>query len=121
VLWVDDDYYEDLAYDSTRAVLESLKRGERPTPGSQTGRRASMAAGGKTTLLVDPHADGNGHEQGSGRRDEEPLEKARPGDEVKTHAIRTERQGRPAHRAGEPAGTDATTRHAEEAQDSDAG
>jgi NADH dehydrogenase (ubiquinone) flavoprotein 2 len=121
VLWVDDDYYEDLTYESTRAVLESLKRGERPTPGSQTGRRASMAAGGKTTLLIHPHTEGDGHKEGSGRRDEEPLDKARPGDEVKEHAIRTERQGRPAHRAGEPAGADATARDAEEAKDSDAG
>ena len=50
MLWIDDDFYEDLDYDKTRAIIEALKRGERPTPGSQTGRRASMPAGGKTTL-----------------------------------------------------------------------
>jgi NADH-quinone oxidoreductase E subunit len=50
VLWVDDDFYEDLDYAKTKAILEALKRGERPTPGSQTGRKASMPAGGKTTL-----------------------------------------------------------------------
>ena len=49
MLWIDDDYYEDLTYDSARAIIEALRRGERPEPGSQTGRRASMAAGGKTT------------------------------------------------------------------------
>jgi NADH-quinone oxidoreductase E subunit len=51
VLWVDDDFYEDLDGPKTRAIIEALKRGERPTPGSQTGRKASMPAGGKTTLL----------------------------------------------------------------------
>lgn len=50
VLWVDDDFYEDLDYASTRAIVEALQRGERPRPGSQTGRIASMPAGGKTTL-----------------------------------------------------------------------
>ena len=50
VLWIDDDFYEDLDYAKTKAILEALKRGERPTPGSQTGRKASMPAGGKTTL-----------------------------------------------------------------------
>jgi NADH dehydrogenase (ubiquinone) flavoprotein 2 len=51
VLWVDDDFYEDLTYERTKTVLEALKRGERPTPGPQSGRRVSEPAGGKTTLL----------------------------------------------------------------------
>jgi NADH-quinone oxidoreductase subunit E len=51
VLWVDEDFYEDLDYDKARAVLAALKRGETPKPGSQTGRQASMPIGGKTTLL----------------------------------------------------------------------
>lgn len=51
VLWVDDDYYEDLTYESAKAVLEALVRGERPPPGSQAGRKGSMPSGGKTTLL----------------------------------------------------------------------
>ena len=51
VLWVNDDFYEDLDYERTKAVLETLKRGERPAPGPQSGRRASMPSGGKTTLL----------------------------------------------------------------------
>jgi NADH-quinone oxidoreductase subunit E len=50
ILWIDDDFYEDLDYDKTRALLEALKRGEPLKPGSQTGRTASMPAGGKTTL-----------------------------------------------------------------------
>jgi NADH-quinone oxidoreductase subunit E len=47
---VDDDYYEDLDYESTVKLIEALKRGERPTPGSVTGRRSSEAAGGATAL-----------------------------------------------------------------------
>jgi NADH-quinone oxidoreductase subunit E len=30
ILWVDDVFYEDLDYESTKAILEALKRGERP-------------------------------------------------------------------------------------------
>ena len=48
---IGDAYYEDLDADSTRRVLESLRRGETPVPGSQTGRRSSEPATGLTTLL----------------------------------------------------------------------
>jgi NADH dehydrogenase (ubiquinone) flavoprotein 2 len=51
VLWVDDDYYEDLTYESTKAIIEALMRGERPKRGSQTGRQGSMAASGRTSLF----------------------------------------------------------------------
>ena len=51
VLWIDDDFYEDIDYAGTKAVLEALMRGERPRPGPQNGRSASMPLGGKTTLL----------------------------------------------------------------------
>jgi NADH dehydrogenase (ubiquinone) flavoprotein 2 len=51
VLWVDDDYYEDLTYESTKAIVEALMRGERPKSGSQTGRQGSMAADGRTSLF----------------------------------------------------------------------
>jgi len=50
VLWVDDDFYEDLDYERTKAIIEALQRGERPGPGPQNGRTASMPLGGKTTL-----------------------------------------------------------------------
>lgn len=53
VMWIDDDYYEDLDYARTKAVLEALVRGEKPEPGPQSGRRGSMPAGGKTTLLFE--------------------------------------------------------------------
>lgn len=51
VLWIDDDFYEDIDYAGTKAVLEALMRGEKPKPGPQNGRTASMPLGGKTTLL----------------------------------------------------------------------
>ncbi|WP_135466592.1 complex I 24 kDa subunit family protein [Crenalkalicoccus roseus] len=54
VLQVDDDYYEDLDYESTVRLIEALKRGERPRPGSVIGRQASAPAGERTTLLDVP-------------------------------------------------------------------
>jgi NADH-quinone oxidoreductase subunit E len=54
VLQVDDDYYEDLDYESTVRLIEALKRGERPKPGSAIGRQASAPEGERTTLLDVP-------------------------------------------------------------------
>lgn len=51
ILWVDDDYYEDLDGPKATAIIEALKRGERPAPGSQTGRQGSMPVTDRTTLL----------------------------------------------------------------------
>ena len=47
---INDEYYEDLTTDTFRAVLESLKRDEKPETGSQTGRVGSEPVGGLTTL-----------------------------------------------------------------------
>lgn len=47
---VDDDYYEDLDYESTVKLIEALKRGERPTPGSVIGRQTSAPVGGPMVL-----------------------------------------------------------------------
>ena len=52
ILQVDDDYYEDLDYDRTRALLQALRRGERPAHGSMIGRKTSAPEGGPTTLLT---------------------------------------------------------------------
>ena len=102
MMWIDDDYYEDLTYDSTRAIVEALMRGERPAAGSHSGRKASMPAGGKTTLFSDPHSGGKkGRKEGPGDRDERPVAKARPNQRVKEHAAKTERKGRPAHDIGD--------------------
>jgi hypothetical protein len=101
MMWIDDDYYEDLTYDGTRAILEALMRGERPPPGSQTGRRGSMPAGGKTTLLEDPHGSDQDRQEGSGHRDDAPIDKAKPDVEIRDHAAKAEKRGRPAHTSGD--------------------
>jgi NADH-quinone oxidoreductase subunit E len=54
VLQVDDDYYEDLDYDRTVALIEALRRGERPRPGSTIGRQTSAPEGGPLTLTAVP-------------------------------------------------------------------
>jgi NADH-quinone oxidoreductase subunit E len=50
ILQVDDDYYEDMDYDSTVKLIEALKRGERPKPGSMIGRQTSAPIGGPQVL-----------------------------------------------------------------------
>jgi NADH-quinone oxidoreductase subunit E/NADH dehydrogenase (ubiquinone) flavoprotein 2 len=50
MMQINDDYYEDLTAETTKAVLEALKRGETPKPGPQNGRQFSCPAGGPTTL-----------------------------------------------------------------------
>ncbi len=50
MMQIGDDYYEDLDSDSTNAILEKLKAGDTPKPGSQTGRHSSEPAGGLTSL-----------------------------------------------------------------------
>eukprot|EP00270_Netrium_digitus_P009841 TRINITY_DN3016_c0_g1_i2.p1 TRINITY_DN3016_c0_g1~~TRINITY_DN3016_c0_g1_i2.p1 ORF type:complete len:276 (+),score=59.05 TRINITY_DN3016_c0_g1_i2:100-927(+) len=48
-------YYEDLTPESVIAVVEKLKKGEKPTPGPQTPLRHKCAPeGGQTTLLTPP-------------------------------------------------------------------
>lgn len=51
MMQIGDDYYEDLTPDSTRAVLDALRKGETPKPGPQNGRQFSAPEGGPTTLL----------------------------------------------------------------------
>ena len=47
---ITDQYYEDLTPENIIALVETLKSGKEPTPGSQTGRQTSAPAGGPTTL-----------------------------------------------------------------------
>lgn len=47
---INDEYYEDLTAENFRTLLESLKRGETPSTGSQTGRTGSEPVGGLTSL-----------------------------------------------------------------------
>ena len=50
ILQVNDDFFEDMDAESVEKLLEALKRGEYPKPGSMTGRQTSAPAGGPTTL-----------------------------------------------------------------------
>jgi NADH-quinone oxidoreductase E subunit len=54
ILQVNDDYYEDLDGPKTEALLDALRAGKPPPPGSVIGRQGSMPIGGKTTLLEPP-------------------------------------------------------------------
>ncbi len=53
ILQVNDDFYEDMDSERTKALLESLKRGVVPKFGSMTGRQTSAPDGGPTTLLFE--------------------------------------------------------------------
>lgn len=50
ILWVDDDFYEDLDYEKTQKILKDLKAGKKPKPGSARARQGSMPIEGRTTL-----------------------------------------------------------------------
>ena len=50
IIQVNDDFYEDLDGPATERLIDALKRGERPKPGSVTGRQTSAPAGGPQTL-----------------------------------------------------------------------
>jgi len=45
MIQIDDDYYEDLDEFSTKTVLDSFKKGEKPAPGPQNGRMGSEPKG----------------------------------------------------------------------------
>jgi len=47
---INDDYYEDLTEKNMKGLLKILGDGKKPNIGSQTGRKASMALDGPTTL-----------------------------------------------------------------------
>ena len=50
VVQINDDFYEDLDAASMTKLIEALARGEKPKPGSVTGRQGSAPQGGPTTL-----------------------------------------------------------------------
>ena len=51
VVQINDDFYEDLDPAKLEAIIDRLARGEKPAPGSQTGRQGSAPVGRPTTLL----------------------------------------------------------------------
>jgi NADH-quinone oxidoreductase subunit E len=54
VLQVDDDFYEDMDAEKTKALIAALREGKPPPPGSMIGRQTSAPEGGPTTLLFAP-------------------------------------------------------------------
>jgi NADH-quinone oxidoreductase E subunit len=50
ILQVNDDFYEDLDGPATEALLDALRDGKPPPPGSMTGRHGSEPITGRTTL-----------------------------------------------------------------------
>jgi NADH-quinone oxidoreductase E subunit len=57
IIQVNDDFYEDLDGAATERLIDALKRGETPKPGSVVGRQTSAPAGGPKTL-TDPSLAG---------------------------------------------------------------
>jgi NADH-quinone oxidoreductase subunit E len=51
ILQVNDDFYEDMDGPATEALLEALRDGRAPSPGSVIGRRGSEPVTGRTTLI----------------------------------------------------------------------
>ena len=50
MMQINDDTYEDLDSVTTETILEDIKAGRRPKPGSQTGRHSCEPVGGLTSL-----------------------------------------------------------------------
>jgi NADH-quinone oxidoreductase E subunit len=54
ILQVNDDFYEDVDGPATEALIDALRAGSSPPPGSVIGRHGSAPLGGKTTLTEVP-------------------------------------------------------------------
>ena len=61
ILQVNDDFFEDLDGPTTEALLDALRDGKAPPPGSVTGRQGSEPVTGRTTLIK-PAAEPGGQE-----------------------------------------------------------
>ncbi|KAF8522126.1 thioredoxin-like [2Fe-2S] ferredoxin-domain-containing protein [Hysterangium stoloniferum] len=55
---VGDDFYEDLTSASTKKVLDSFAKGQKPKPGPQSGRHTSENSAGLTALTSKPYGPG---------------------------------------------------------------
>ena len=51
ILQVNDDFYEDLDGPATEALLDAVRNGKAPLPGSVIGRQGSEPVSGRTTLV----------------------------------------------------------------------
>ncbi|GFE92644.1 complex I 24 kDa subunit family protein [Acetobacter persici] len=56
ILQVDDDFYEDMDGPRTVALIEALRRGERPPAGPTINRCGSAPEGGRKTLMDSVHS-----------------------------------------------------------------
>ncbi len=63
ILQVNDDFYEDIDGPKTEALLDALRSGTPPPPGSMIGRRGSEPIGGRTTLTEPVGAAGDDPER----------------------------------------------------------
>ncbi len=66
VLQVNDDFYEDLDYAGTIALLEAIEQGNVPPPGSTSGRTGAMPAPGATSLTDTAGSYGAARDAGEG-------------------------------------------------------
>jgi NADH-quinone oxidoreductase subunit E len=67
ILQVNDDFYEDLDGPATEALIDALRAGSPPPPGSVIGRHGSAPIGGKTTLTETPSTAAEGRGSGDAR------------------------------------------------------
>jgi NADH-quinone oxidoreductase E subunit len=63
ILQVNDDFYEDLDGPATEALLDALRAGDPPPPGSMIGRHGSEPVSGRTTLTEPTRDAGAGSER----------------------------------------------------------
>jgi NADH-quinone oxidoreductase E subunit len=63
ILQVNDDFYEDLDGPATEALLDELRAGNPPLPGSMIGRHGSEPVSGRTTLTEPTRDAGAGSER----------------------------------------------------------
>ena len=63
ILQVNDDFYEDLDGPATEALLDALRAGNPPPPGSMIGRHGSEPISGRTTLTEPARDAGAGSER----------------------------------------------------------
>ncbi|KAL5530246.1 NUO24 [Sanghuangporus sanghuang] len=55
---VGEDFFEDLTPQSTIKILEAFAKGQKPTPGPQSGRKTAENAAGLTALTSNPYGPG---------------------------------------------------------------
>ncbi|NKB45042.1 MAG: NADH-quinone oxidoreductase subunit NuoE [Alphaproteobacteria bacterium] len=54
VVAVGDEYYEDLNYETMSKLIDTIKAGNPPAPGSAVGRQGAEPEGNRTSLTTDP-------------------------------------------------------------------